>query len=75
MERGAHIRAGLLAGLVTLRGPTPEQPVPEGLHPMEGTHPGAVHEDLQPVGRTHIGEVHGGLSPTGGTPHWSRGRM
>jgi len=59
-------RAGLLAGLVTPWGPTLEQPIPEGLHPMEGTHAGAVNKDLQPMGRT---------------PHWdswwrtvSRGR-
>jgi len=44
-----------------------EQPVPEGLHPMEGTHVGAVHEELQPVGRTHVGEVCGELSPVRGT--------
>jgi len=44
-----------------------EQPVPEGLHPMEGTHAGAVHEELQLVGRTHIGEVCDELSPTRGT--------
>ncbi|GAB0183450.1 AN1-type zinc finger protein 5-like [Grus japonensis] len=47
--------------------PTLEQFAPEGLHPMEGTHAGAVCEELQPMGRTHIGEVHGGLSPMGGT--------
>jgi len=52
-----------------------EQPVPEGLHPMEVTHAGAVREELQPVGRTHVGEVHGGLSPVRGTPRWSRGRV
>ena len=51
-----------------------EQSVPEGLHPVDGTHTGAVCEELQPVGRTHIGEVCGGLSPVGGTPRWSRGR-
>ena len=28
-----------------------EQPVPEGLYPVEGTHAGAVREQLQPVGR------------------------
>jgi len=39
-----------------------EQPVPEGLHPVEGTQAGAVCEELQPVGRTHVREVHGGLS-------------
>ena len=46
VERGAHAEAGLLAGLVTLWGPTLEQSVPEGLHPVEGTHAGAVHEEL-----------------------------
>jgi len=55
MERGAHAGVGLLAGLVTPWGPTLEQPVPEGLHPMGGTHAGAVHEELQPVGRIHVG--------------------
>jgi len=44
-----------------------EQPVPEGLHPVEGTHAGAVHEELQPMGRTHIVEVCGELSPVRGT--------
>jgi len=46
-----------------------EQSFPEGLHPVEGTHAGAVHEELQPVGRTHLGEVHGG------TPSWNRVRV
>jgi len=45
-----------------------EQPVPKGLHPMEGTHGGAVHEELQPMGRTHVGEFHGELRPVGETP-------
>jgi len=45
---------------MNLWGPTLEQPVPEGLHPMEGTHAGAVC---------------GGLSPMGGAPSWSRGRV
>ena len=62
-ERGAHTGAGLLAGLVTPWGPTLEQPVPEGLHPVGRAQAGAVCEELQPVGRTHIGEVHGELSP------------
>ena len=43
------------------------------LHPMEGTHTGAVCEELHPVGRTHVGEVCGELSPVRETPHWSRG--
>ncbi|GAB0181422.1 mitochondrial enolase superfamily member 1 [Grus japonensis] len=45
VERGAHTRAGLLAGLVDpwREDPTLEQFVPEGLHPMEETH---VGEDL-----------------------------
>jgi len=45
-----------------------EQSVPEGLHPVEGTHAAVVREELHPVGRTHIGELHGGLFPMGGTP-------
>jgi len=45
METGAHTRAGLLAGLVTPLGPTLEQSVPEGLHPVEVTHAGAVYEE------------------------------
>ena len=44
MEREAHAGAGLLAGLVTLWGPTLEQPVPEGLRPVGGTHAGAGTE-------------------------------
>jgi len=50
------------------------QPVPEGLHPVEGNYAGAVREELQPVGRTHVGEVCGELSPVRGTSPWSRGR-
>ena len=69
VERGVHTRAGLLAGLATPWGPKLEQPVPEGRHPVEGTHAGTVHEELQPIGRTH-----GELSPVKGTPRWSRGR-
>jgi len=64
-----------VAGLVTPEGPTLEQPGPEGLHPMEGTHTGAVCEELQPMGRTHVGEVCGELSPVRGTSRWSRGRV
>jgi len=56
-------------------GTTLEQPVPEGLHSMEGTHTGAVREELQPVGRTHVGTVRGRLSPMGGGPCCSRGRV
>jgi len=56
-------------------GPKLEQPVPEGLHPVKGTHAGAVCEELQPVGRTHVGEFHRELSPMGGTSCWSRGRV
>jgi len=52
---------------VTLWGPTLEQPVSEGLHPVGRTHAGAVCEELQSVGRTHIGEVCGELSPMRGT--------
>jgi len=67
VEREAHARVGLLEGLVTLWGPTLEQPVPEGLHPVEGTHAGAVQAGLHSVGRTHVGEVFGELSPVRGT--------
>jgi len=55
-----------MSGPVTPWGPMLEQPVPEGLHPVGGTHPGAVHEELQPMGRTHVGEVCGELSPVRG---------
>ena len=44
----------MLAGLVTLGVSTLEQAVPEGRHPMGGTHAGAVCEELQPMGRTHM---------------------
>lgn len=59
MGRRAHTRAGLLAGLGI------PWAVPEGLHPMEETHAGAIHEELQSTGRTHIGGLwrtvpHGG---------------
>ena len=47
MERGAHTRAGLLAGFVTLW----------------GTHAGAACEELQPLGRTHAGEIPSFLPP------------
>jgi len=56
-------------------GPTLEQPVPEGLHPMEGIHVGAALEELQPVGRTYIGDVCGELSPMRWTSRWSQGRV
>jgi len=46
MERGVHAGAGLLAGLVTPWGPTLEQPVPEGLHPVGRTRAAAVREEL-----------------------------
>lgn len=39
MERKAHAGAALLAGLGSLRGPTLEQPVAEGLQPLEGPMP------------------------------------
>ena len=52
-----------------------EQPVPERLHPVEGTHAGAVPEELQPMGKTQVGEVCGELSPMRGTSFWSRGRV
>jgi len=35
-------------------GPTLEQSVPEGLHPVGRTHVGVVREELHPVGRAHM---------------------
>jgi len=52
-----------------------EQSVPEGLHPVERTHAGAVCMVLKPLGRSHIGEIHRGLLPVGRTPGWSWGRV
>jgi len=34
-----------------------------------------VSEELHPVEGTHVGAVHGGRSPRGRTSHWSRGRV
>jgi len=62
-------------GLSPCGGPRLEQLVPLGLHPVEGTHAGAVHEELQPVGRTHVGELCEELSPVTGSSRWSRGRV
>lgn len=42
----AHTKAGLLSGLVTHGRLTPEQPVPEDLHPVEATHTAAFCEGL-----------------------------
>jgi len=39
------------------------QPVPESLHPVEGTHAGARCEELQLMRETDVGEVCGKLSP------------
>lgn len=50
-----------------------EQPAPEGLHSVKGTHAAAVPEEL--TGRTHVGEVNEKLSPMGGTPCGNRGRV
>ena len=60
--REAHDGAGSWQDLWPCGGPTLEQPVPEGLHPMESTHTGAVHKELQPKGRTDVEKDHGGLS-------------
>lgn len=53
---------------MTNQGPTLEQFVPGELHPMEGTHNGAVGEELQLVGGTFIGEDGRELFLMGGTP-------
>jgi len=55
--------------------PMLEQPVLEGLHPVEGTHAGEVCDELQPVGRTRFGAACGEWSPMRGTSYWSRGRV
>jgi len=52
-----------------------KQPVPEGLHPVGTTHPGAVREELLPMGRSHVKGVCGELCHVGGTSRWSRGRV
>ncbi|KAK4812750.1 hypothetical protein QYF61_018299 [Mycteria americana] len=72
--KGACMGADLLAEPAACGGSRLEQSVPEGLHPVEGTHTGAILEELQPMRRTHIGEVCEGLDPMGGTPCWSRRR-
>lgn len=73
-KRGAGPGAGLLSGLVTLRLPTLEQPVPKGLHTVAWTHTGA-QEDLQSMGRAHVGEFCGELPSMGWTSLWSTGRV
>jgi len=57
-----------LAGPVTPWGSILEHSIPEGLHPVERIHAGAVHEELQPMGSTLIGAVHEGLSAVAGIP-------
>ena len=59
--RGAHAGTGFLIGVVAHEGPTPDQSIPEGLHPVERICAGAVCKELQPAGRNHIGEIHEGL--------------
>jgi len=44
LERGAHARAGLLAGLVMPWRTHAGAAVPEGLHPVGRTHAGAGEE-------------------------------
>lgn len=53
MEGGPQTEAGWLAGFMALWGkPTLEQSVPEKLHPVQGTSPGAVHEEMWFMGGT-----------------------
>ena len=54
--REAHEGAGFLAGPVACGGPMLEQPVPEGLYPVERIHSAAVCGELRPVGKSHNGE-------------------
>lgn len=58
--------SGRICGLLK-RGFHTEAVCPEGLHPVGGTHAGAVKEELQLKGRTCVGEAHGGLPPMKGT--------
>lgn len=58
MERGLHIGAGLLGGLLILWDLL--------LYLMGGAHAETVHSELQPRRRMYIGEVLGMLSPVGG---------
>jgi len=50
-----------------------EQPVPEGLYPVGGTHTGAVCEELQPLGRVMLEKLMENCPPARGTPHRSKG--
>lgn len=48
VERGAHTAEGFLAATAVCGEPTLEQSIPEGLHPVEGTHIEAAR-GLSPV--------------------------
>lgn len=50
-EGEVHTGAGVLAGAVTLWGPTLEWAVPEGLHSVKKNHAGTVCKELQAMGR------------------------
>lgn len=72
MERETHAGDGWLAGFVIPWGYTLEQPVPEGLNPVEETNAGAICGESYAVGRTCVWEVWRELSPVGVTPCWNR---
>lgn len=55
-------------------GPTLEQSIPEGWHPVESTHAGAVLEELWTMGRAYTAEGHEGLYPMGRDPTLEQGK-
>ena len=75
VERETYARAGLLTALETRGGPTLEQPVPEGLHPVEGNHSGAVCEELQPMEGLMLAKFVENSLPWEEPSSWSKGRV
>ncbi|TRZ15400.1 hypothetical protein HGM15179_011714 [Zosterops borbonicus] len=70
IETGAHIEAGLLAGLVTPWETHTGAVCAWRVHPMEGTQTGAVCEELW----EGLTLDNWDLSPMRRAPHWSKGR-
>lgn len=60
MGRGVHDGADFLAKVMTPHMTHMlKQSVPGGLHPVEGTHTGAVQEELQLIGKVCGGQSYG----------------
>lgn len=74
MERTPS-KSRFLKGTVAHEGPTMEQYVPEGHHPMERTYAGPVLKELYPMESTHVGAISEGLYTIRETSRWSRGRV